>query len=194
MGPRPQSYIPSYNVIGPLVLEKKIFEGFLPYMGMVVILVMWPRPRKQTFVPQTHGCSTWNLALIGQVVLEKISENDGLRMTDHGYTISSSMSLKAELGSVELKILKLHLLSTSSSVTSFLFRKISRMLTNAIPTSSQSASWSSSGGSLTSVKRILGLHKNMIRYLGCSQMPDLRLHSLRPDHPQEAHWPVWNRS
>ena len=26
--------------IGPLVLEKKIFEGFLPYMGMAAILVM----------------------------------------------------------------------------------------------------------------------------------------------------------
>ena len=26
--------------IGPPVLEKKIFEGFLPYMGMAVILVM----------------------------------------------------------------------------------------------------------------------------------------------------------
>ena len=24
------------------VLEKKIFEGFLPYMGMAAILVMWP--------------------------------------------------------------------------------------------------------------------------------------------------------
>ena len=26
--------------MGPLVPEKKIFEGFLPYMGMVAILVM----------------------------------------------------------------------------------------------------------------------------------------------------------
>ena len=31
MGPRPQCYIPSHKVIGPLVLQK-IFEGFLPYM------------------------------------------------------------------------------------------------------------------------------------------------------------------
>ena len=29
----------SYKVIGPLVLEK-IFEGFLPYMGVAAILVM----------------------------------------------------------------------------------------------------------------------------------------------------------
>ena len=27
--------------IGLLVQEKKIFKGFLPYMGMVAILVMW---------------------------------------------------------------------------------------------------------------------------------------------------------
>ena len=33
MGPKPQCYIPRPKVIGPLVLEKKIFEGFLPYMG-----------------------------------------------------------------------------------------------------------------------------------------------------------------
>ena len=31
--------MPSFVEIGPTVLEKKIFEGFLPYMGMVAILV-----------------------------------------------------------------------------------------------------------------------------------------------------------
>ena len=51
MGPRPQCYIPSHKVIGPLVLEKKIFEGFLPYMGMAAILVMWPRPHEQLSFP-----------------------------------------------------------------------------------------------------------------------------------------------
>ena len=30
MGPRPQYYISCHKVTGPLVLEKKIFEGFLP--------------------------------------------------------------------------------------------------------------------------------------------------------------------
>ena len=55
MGPRPQCYMPSQKVIGPLVLEK-IFEGFLSYMGMTAILVIWPRPSKQTFVPTSH-CS-----------------------------------------------------------------------------------------------------------------------------------------
>ena len=61
------------------------FEGFLPYMGLVAILVKWPRPSEQTFVAPTHGGSTWNLALTGQVVLEKkISENGG--WTDRGRT------------------------------------------------------------------------------------------------------------
>ena len=30
----------SFLKIGPLVLEKKTFEGFLPYMGVAAILVM----------------------------------------------------------------------------------------------------------------------------------------------------------
>ena len=36
----PRCYIPSFVEIGPPVPEKKIFEGFLPYMGMAAILVM----------------------------------------------------------------------------------------------------------------------------------------------------------
>ena len=32
--------MPSFIEVGPLVPEKKIFEGFLPYMGMAAILVM----------------------------------------------------------------------------------------------------------------------------------------------------------
>ena len=32
--------IPSFMEIGPPVSEKKIFERFLPYMGMAAILVM----------------------------------------------------------------------------------------------------------------------------------------------------------
>ena len=36
--------------IGPLVPEKEIFEGFLPYMGMAAILVMRPGCCEQTFV------------------------------------------------------------------------------------------------------------------------------------------------
>ena len=51
-------------------------------MGMVAILVMWLRPREQTFVPPSYCGSTWNLALTGQVGLEKIFENGG-RWTDN---------------------------------------------------------------------------------------------------------------
>ena len=36
----PQCYIPSFVEIGPTVPEKKIFEGFLSYMGVAAILVM----------------------------------------------------------------------------------------------------------------------------------------------------------
>ena len=63
--------MPSFVEIGPPVPEKKIFEGFLSYMGVAAILVMWPRCREQTFVPPTQAGFTYNLALIGQAVSEK---------------------------------------------------------------------------------------------------------------------------
>ena len=40
MGGGPQCYIPSFVEIGQPVLEKKIFESFLPYMGVAAILVI----------------------------------------------------------------------------------------------------------------------------------------------------------
>ena len=40
MGRSPQCYIPSFMEIGLPVPEKKIFEKFLPYMGIAAILVM----------------------------------------------------------------------------------------------------------------------------------------------------------
>ena len=43
IGSSPQCYILSFMTIGLLVREK-IFEGFLPYMGMAAILVMWLGP------------------------------------------------------------------------------------------------------------------------------------------------------
>ena len=64
------------QAIGPLVPEEKNFEGFLPYMSMAAILVMWPRCSEQTFFAPTHGGSIWYLALIGPAVLE-IFENGG---------------------------------------------------------------------------------------------------------------------
>ena len=101
MGPRPQYYIPSHKVIVPLVLEKKIFEGFLPYIGVVATLVMWPRPREQTFVPPSHWGSTWNLASTGPAVLEKkIFENGG--RTDNDRCLYYKLTNEPE-GSGELK-------------------------------------------------------------------------------------------
>ena len=45
-------------------------------MGVVAILIMWPRPFEQTFVPMSSGVSIWNLSLIGPVVSEdKMFEN-----------------------------------------------------------------------------------------------------------------------
>ena len=38
-------------------------------MGMVAILVMWPKLFEPAFVPPSQEDSTWNLALIGQVVI-----------------------------------------------------------------------------------------------------------------------------
>ena len=40
-------------------------------MGMAAIFVMWPGPFEQTFVPPSQGGSIWNLASIGQVVIEE---------------------------------------------------------------------------------------------------------------------------
>ena len=48
MGWCPGCYIPSFVEIGPPVREK-IFEGFLPYMGVVAVLVMWHTCREQNF-------------------------------------------------------------------------------------------------------------------------------------------------
>ena len=45
-------------------------------MDMAAILVMWPGPFEQTFVPPSHGDSIWNLASIGPVVSEEKSVDD----------------------------------------------------------------------------------------------------------------------
>ena len=37
-----KAYIPSFIEIVPLVLWKKIYKEFLPYIGMAASLVMWP--------------------------------------------------------------------------------------------------------------------------------------------------------
>ena len=56
-------------------------------MGVAAILVMWPEPFEQTFVPASLGVHIWNLSLIGLVVSEeKIFEIVEGRTTDYGRT------------------------------------------------------------------------------------------------------------
>ena len=92
MGWSPQCYIPSFMEIRPPVPEKKSFEGFLPYIGVAAILVMWPGYRKQTFVPlpkeAPHKIWLW---LAKQFLRRRcLSIVDGRtdgQMPDHWYTI-----------------------------------------------------------------------------------------------------------
>ena len=96
-------YIPSFKAIGLVVLEKKIFEGFLPYMGMVAILAKRPKPFEQIFNISLPGCCIWNLIEIGPAVseeklFEKVDNADDRRWITV-YTISSP----GAFGSGELK-------------------------------------------------------------------------------------------
>ena len=71
-------------------------------MGMAAILVMWPGPFEQLFVPSIPGGYIWNLVTIGPVVSEEKSFEivDGRRRTtEPAYTISSP----GAFGSGELK-------------------------------------------------------------------------------------------
>ena len=43
-------------------------------MGVATILVIWPGPFEQTFVPASSGVFIWNLNWIGQVVSEEMFE------------------------------------------------------------------------------------------------------------------------
>ena len=72
MGWSPRCYIPSFMKICPPVLEKKIFEGFLPYMGMAAILVMLPASCHQIFISLYLKVCIQNRIQIGTVVSEKI--------------------------------------------------------------------------------------------------------------------------
>ena len=58
--------------IGLPVPEKKIFEGFLPYMGVAAILVIRPASCHQIFISFYLKAFIQNLDQIGTVVSEKI--------------------------------------------------------------------------------------------------------------------------
>ena len=80
--------------------RRRFLKGFYPKWAW------WPPwSHDQDHVPPSHGGSIWNLALIGPVVSEKMFEEcwrqtdneDDRRMTECAYTISSPMSLKAQV-------------------------------------------------------------------------------------------------
>ena len=71
MGWSPQCYIPSFLKIGLPVLEKKIFEGFLPNMGVAAILVRRPKSCNQIFIPLYMKAFLKKMGQIGTVVSGK---------------------------------------------------------------------------------------------------------------------------
>ena len=71
MGWSPQCYILRFVEIGPPVPEK-IFKGFLPYMGVVAILVTFPASCHQIFISLYLKAFIQNLVQIGPVISEKI--------------------------------------------------------------------------------------------------------------------------
>ena len=72
MGWSPRYYIQSFVEIGLPVPEKKIFEGFLPYLGMAAILVMGPASCHQIYISLYLKAFIKNLVQIGTVASEKI--------------------------------------------------------------------------------------------------------------------------
>ena len=72
MGWSPRCYKPSFVEISPPVPEKKIFKGFLPYMGMAAILVMSPASCHQIFISLYLKAFIQSLVQINTVVSEKI--------------------------------------------------------------------------------------------------------------------------
>ena len=93
MGRSPQCYIPSFVKIGLPVLEKKIFEGFLPYMGMEAILVMGPASCHQIFISLYLKAFIQNLVQNGPVVSDKI-RFEFLYVRDLGPRSSNDLDLQ----------------------------------------------------------------------------------------------------
>ena len=79
--------------IGLLVLEKKIFEGFLSYMGMAAILVMRPASCHQIFISLYLKACIQNRVQIGTVVSEKI-QFEFLYVHDLGPRSSNDLDLQ----------------------------------------------------------------------------------------------------
>ena len=78
----------------PFGSREEDFLRVLPYTGMAAILVMWPGPFEQTFVPPSQGDSIWNLASIGPVVSEEKMFKECGRRTDTQQTTEAYLSYK----------------------------------------------------------------------------------------------------
>ena len=54
----------------PFISWEEDFQKFLPYMGLVAILITWPRSHEQTLIPPSNSGSTFNLVSVSPAVLE----------------------------------------------------------------------------------------------------------------------------
>ena len=116
MGWSPGCYIPSFEEIGQPVPEKKIFEGFLPYMGVVAILVMVISLYLKAYIQ--------NLVQIDTVVSEKI-QFEFLFVQDLGPRSRNDLDLQYShifIKSICLRSLAA-IVSEKSTVFTFSYRK-----------------------------------------------------------------------
>ena len=64
------------SMISACRFQRRFLKFYHNYTGMVAILVMWPGPFEQTFIPLSHWSSISNLTdLIGPVVSKEMFEN-----------------------------------------------------------------------------------------------------------------------
>ena len=130
MGRSPRCYIPSFVKIGPTVLKKKIFEGFLPYMGMAAILVMLPGSCLQVFISLYLLAFIQNLVQNGPIVSETI-RFEFLYVHDLGPRSSNDLDLQysytfmMSISCLYLLTFRSHasIVSEKSTVFTFSYRK-----------------------------------------------------------------------
>ena len=98
MGLSPRCYITSFVEIGLPVPEKKIFKGFLPYVGMAAILVMGPASCHQFFISLYLKAFMEKLIQIGKVVSEKI-RSEFLYVHDLGPSLKMTLTFNTHIPS-----------------------------------------------------------------------------------------------
>ena len=131
MGWSLRCYIPSFVEICLPVLEKKIFEGFLPYMGMAAILVIRLASCHQIFISFYLKAYIQNMVQVCTAVSEKI-QFELLYVHDLGPRSSNDLDLQYSLTFIDLfRCLLLPLfrplaaiVSEKSNVFTFSYRKV----------------------------------------------------------------------